>query len=140
MSDKKKFADTNVLVYAFDSSEPQKQKIAQNLLKNDGSKGIIILSTQVLQEFFAVVTRKLAKPLSVDNAYNAVCNFAEYPLVQVDKFLILRAIKRSTSNRVSFWDALIIEAALQSDCEILLTEDMQTGRKIDNLTIENPFL
>jgi len=92
-----------------------------------------------LQEFFAVVTRKLPKPLSVDDAYNAVYNFAEYPLVQVDKFLILRAIKRSDSDKVSFWDALIIESALQSDCDILLSEDMQTGRKIDELTIENPF-
>jgi len=139
MSDKRKFADTNVLVYAFDSSEPKKQKIAQNLLKNDGSKGRIVLSTQVLQEFFVVITRKLPKPLSVDDAYKAVSNFAEYPLVQVDKFLILRAIKRSSSDNVSFWDALIIEAALQTDCEILLSEDMQTGRKIDQLTIENPF-
>ncbi len=59
MSDNKKFADTNVLVYAFDSSEPKKQNTAQNLLKNDGSQGRIILSTQVLQEFFVVVTHKL---------------------------------------------------------------------------------
>jgi len=86
-----------------------------------------------------VVTRKLPKPLSVDDAYNAISDFAEYPLVQVDKFLILRAIKRTSSDNVSFWDALIIEAALQSDCKILLSEDMQTGSKIDELTIENPF-
>jgi len=92
-----------------------------------------------LQEFFVVVTRKLPKPLSIDDAYNAVCNFAEYPLVQIEKYIILRAIKRSDSDCVSFWDALIIEAALQSDCDILLTEDMQSGRKIDGLTIENPF-
>jgi len=135
----KKFADSNVLVYAFDSSEPKKQNIAQNLLKKEGSKGRIIISTQVLQEFFVVVTRKLPKPLSIDDAYNAVCNFAEYPLVQIEKYIILRAIKRSDSDCVSFWDALIIEAALQSDCDILLTEDMQSGRKIDGLTIENPF-
>jgi len=55
---------------------------------------------------------RVHKPLSVDDAYNALCDFAEYPLVQVDKFLILRAIKRSRSDKVSFWDALIIEAAL----------------------------
>ena len=86
-----------------------------------------------------VVTRKLPQPLSVDDANNALCSFAEYQLVQIDKFLILRAIKRTSSDNVSFWDALIIEAALQSDCKILLSEDMQTGRKIDELTIENPF-
>ena len=135
-----KFADTNVLVYAYDCSEPNKQKIAQNLLKNEGSEGKIILSTQVLQEFFVVVTRKLSKPLSVDDAYHVVCNLAEYPLVQMDKYLILRAIKRTNSDIISFWDALIIEAALQSDCEILLSEDLQTGRKINDMTIENPFL
>jgi predicted nucleic acid-binding protein len=139
MSDKRKFADTNVLVYAFDSSEPKKQKIAQNLLKNEGSQGRIVLSTQVLQEFFVVITRKLPKPLSLDEAYNVVSNFAQYPLVQVDKYLILRAIKRTQSDCVSFWDALIIESALETDCEILLSEDMQTGRKINEMTIENPF-
>lgn len=138
MSDKK-FADSNVLVYAFDGSDSKKQNIAQNLLKKEGSQGKLIISTQVLQEFFVVVTRKLSKPLSVDEAYHAVSNFAEYPLVQIDKNLILRAIKRSDSDSVSFWDALIIEAALQSDCETLLSEDMQSGRKIDGLTIVNPF-
>jgi predicted nucleic acid-binding protein len=134
------FGDTNVLVYAFDNSEPEKQEKAKKLLITKGAEGKIVLSTQVLQEFFVVVTRKLNPPLSEDLAYKAVCDFAEYPLVLIDKlFLILRAIKSAESDGFSFWDALIVEAALQSECKILLTEDMQHGRSIDGLRIENPF-
>lgn len=140
MNEGNSFADTNVLVYAFDTSTPDKQRIAQQLLQQEGSRGKLILSTQVLQEFFVTVTRKLPQPLSLETAYEAVRNLAEYPLVQVDKNLILRAIQRQGIDQFSFWDALIIEAALQSHCEILLTEDLQAGQHIEGqLTVINPF-
>jgi len=139
MSDKY-FVDTNVLVYAFDSSEPTKQHIAQQLLETWGSAGNLTLSTQVLQEFFVTITRKLKPPLSPELAYELVENFAYYPLVQIDTKTILAAIQRHQSDNVSFWDALIIEAALLSDCSILLSEDMQAGLMIDDqLKIQNPF-
>jgi predicted nucleic acid-binding protein len=82
------FVDTNVLVYAFDTSTPDKRRIAQQLLQLEGNHGRLILSTQVLQEFFVTVTRKLPQPLSLEIAYEAVRNLAEYPLVQIDKNLI----------------------------------------------------
>jgi predicted nucleic acid-binding protein len=140
MNEGNSFADTNVLVYAFDTSTPDKQRTAQQLLQLEGSRGKLILSTQVLQEFLVTVTRKLPQPLSLEIAYEAVRNLAEYPLVQIDKNLILRAIKRQGTDQFSFWDALIIEAALQSHCQILLTEDLQDGRKIGGLRITNPFV
>ena len=133
------FVDTNVLVYAFDSSENEKQNIAQALLSKDGVKGELALSTQVLQEFFVTVTRKLKEPLSIDNASNAVRLFSVYPLIQLNSELILKAISRHRDESFSFWDALIVEAALQANCQLLLSEDMQDGRKIGKLRIHNPF-
>ena len=118
------FIDTNILVYAFDSSEKEKQEIAQNLLANEGSTGEIALSTQVLQEFFVTVTRKLKEPLSIDDASKTIQLFSAYPVVQINPRLILRAIERHQYESFSFWDALIVEAALQSGSQVLLSEDM----------------
>lgn len=135
----KLFFDTNILVYAFDHGEKEKQKIAQDLLNTEGSMGEISLSTQVLQEFFVTVTRKLRKPLSIDDARMAVQLFSVYPLVTISPGLILKAIERHDKACFSFWDALIVEAAIQADCEMLLSEDMQDGRVIGQLRIVNPF-
>lgn len=135
----KYFADTNVLVYAFDNSEPAKQLIAQQILQEQGGDGSLVLSTQVLQEFFVTVTRKLAKPLSVDDAYALIQQFSVYPMVSATPELILRAISRNRDDSFSFWDSLIVEAALQANCRILFSEDMQDGRQIGQLVIRNPF-
>jgi predicted nucleic acid-binding protein len=133
------FIDTNILVYAFDSSEKEKQEIAQKLLNKEGSIGEITLSTQVLQEFFVIVTRKLKEPLSIDDASKTIQFFSVYPLVQINPKLILKAIERHQNESFSFWDALIVEAALQVDCKILFSEDMQDERQIGRLKIINPF-
>ena len=77
--------------------------------------------------------------LTKETAEEIVNDFAEFPLVQVDKAIILRAMKRHQSDTFSFWDSLIAEAALQSGCSQLLSEDMQNGLMIDSLTINNPF-
>ncbi len=135
----KYFADTNVLVYAFDNSEPAKQLIAQQILEKQGSDGALVVSAQVLQEFFVTVTRKLAKPLSIDDAYTLVQQFSVYPMVSATPELILRAISRHRDDSFSFWDGLIVEAALQAGCQILWSEDMQDGRQIGQLVIRNPF-
>jgi len=133
------FIDTNILVYAFDHSESQKQAIAQQILKEKGNWGKIVLNTQVLQEFFVVVTKKLMQPLPKEIAYQVVQSLAEYPLVEINAHFILKAIRRHQTDNFSFWDALIIEAALNAGCYVLLSEDMQENRRIDNLIIQNPF-
>lgn len=135
----KYFADTNILVYAFDSSEPEKQEIAQQMLERYGNAGELMLSTQVLQEFFVTVTHKLTKPLSAETAQSLVRSFSLYPVVQVMPDLIQSAIERYRQESFSFWDSLVVEAALAGDCQILLSEDMQDGREIGQLRIENPF-
>ena len=138
MSDRT-FFDTNVLVYLFDADAPTKRKRARELLEKHGPAGEAVLSTQVLQEFYVTVTRKLGKPLPADDAETAVTTLAEMPLVGIDGAMILAAIGRSRRDRLSFWDALVVQAAITGGCASLLTEDMQHGRRVDSLLIVNPF-
>jgi predicted nucleic acid-binding protein len=138
MSDKA-FFDTNVLVYAFDNGEPEKNAISKQLIHDFGGDGNLVLSTQVLQEFYVTLTKVGRSLLTREEAGELVNDFAEFPLVQVDKNIISWAMKRHQSKAFSFWDALIVEAALQSGCSQLLSEDMQDGLVIGSLTIRNPF-
>lgn len=134
------FLDTNVLVYLFDADSKQKQERARNLLAELGPRGDAAISTQVLQEFYVSVTRKLATPLPSEEAEQAVRQLTSLPLVQVDPQTVLEAIVLSRRQTVSFWDALIVQAALDFGCDRVLTEDMQHGRMFGELRIENPFL
>ena len=133
------FLDTNVLVYLFDADAPAKQRLVQNLLSNRELRMQLILSTQVLQEFYVSVTRKLAAPLDQDAAFQAVQDLAAFPIVQIDPPLILLAIQRGRKAKVSFWDALILEAALAAGATLLYSEDFQDGAVFGRLRIANPF-
>jgi predicted nucleic acid-binding protein len=133
------FLDTNVLVYLFDADAPAKQQRAQALLSSSELQEKIILSTQVLQEFYVSVTRRLAHPLDPDTALKAVQDLVAFPIVQIDTPLILLAIQRSSKAKVSFWDALILEAALMSGTTLLYSEDFQDGAVFGKLRIANPF-
>lgn len=135
----KAFFDTNILVYAFDKKEPEKQAIAKRLISQFGSDGQLIVSTQVLQELYVTLSKMGQQSLPAEDAEEIVNDFAEYPLVQVDKMIISSAMKRHRSEAFSFWDSLIVEAALQANCQILFSEDMQDGRQIGQLVIQNPF-
>ncbi|HXV61308.1 MAG TPA: PIN domain-containing protein [Vicinamibacteria bacterium] len=133
------FVDTNVLVYLFDSDQPEKQDSARNLLNRLVKEATIVVSTQVLQEFYVTVTMKLAEPLPPQDAIDATRGISAYHVVQVDPSLIFAAIKLHEEEGTSFWDAMIIRAALESGCELLMSEDMQHGRRFGNLTVDNPF-
>jgi predicted nucleic acid-binding protein len=133
------FFDTNVLAYLFDTDSPDKRKKARALFEKHAGAGDILLSTQVLQEFYVAVTRKLARPLDAAAATETVSSFAELPLVQIDSELILSAIHRSRNNQLSFWDALIVQAAIEGHASTLYSEDMQHGQMIENLRVVNPF-
>jgi predicted nucleic acid-binding protein len=133
------FLDTNVLVYLFDSGTPRKQEGSRRLLETLGTAGKAVISTQVLQEFFVSVTRKLAPPLPVDQAEQAVRDLMALPVVQVDPLMVLDAIGRSRRDALSFWDALIVQAALAGGCQRLLSEDFAGGRRFETVTVENPF-
>lgn len=134
------FFDTNILVYLFDQANPAKRDRAQERFQQEVEAGHFVTSTQVLQEFYVTVTRKLAIPLPLNDAEETVRALTELTITPVDPPLVLAAISRSRDMQISFWDALIVEAALSVGASTLLTEDMQCGRQIGGLRIDNPFL
>ncbi len=135
------FLDTNVLLCFVDETEPAKKERAAEIVDRDLRSGNIVLSTQVLQEFYSNATRKLQKPLSSEVAEETVREFTRSAqVVQVDIAVILAAVARTGTMSISFWDALIVEAALKGRAERLLTEDLQDGQVVDGLRIENPFI
>ncbi len=133
----KSFIDTNLLVYAHDKSNPQKRLRARKVLFDLESKGLGVVSTHVLQEFYVVVTRKLGVDPYI--AKKLVKNFSNFQVVQVDVDLIHEAIDCSILSQINFWDALIVTAALKAQCDVLLTEDLNHGQVFRTLTVENIF-
>jgi predicted nucleic acid-binding protein len=131
------FLDTNVLVYAFDDGEPEKRDRARALLAAPPAP--FVISAQVVGEFYVVVTRKLAKPLAPGDAKAAVEQLLRLPVVPVDAELTSAAVATSQSAQLSYWDALIIEAAGAAGCDLLLSEDLADGATIRSIHIQNPF-
>lgn len=131
------FFDTNILVYTDDKGSPAKQKIALDLVAEHRGAGTGVLSLQVLQEYFVTVTRKLH--LDVQIARRKVELLSEFDVSAPDISDILTAIDLHRLHQISFWDALIVQAAKQSGCTVLLSEDMQDMREIDGIRIVNPF-
>jgi predicted nucleic acid-binding protein len=133
------FVDTNVLAYAHDTSDQARQPVAAGLLERLWRSREGVLSTQVLTEFYVVVTRKFDPPLTRREARTLVDVYAAWPVVQVDAQLIVAASGLEEQHSFSFWDALIIEAARRSGADRLVSEDLQHGRRIAGLVIDNPF-
>jgi predicted nucleic acid-binding protein len=133
------FFDTNVLVYLFDSGEPEKRRVAQERFEREGLAGNAVVSTQVLQEFYVILTRKLEPALESGKACEAVQSLCKFPVVHIDPDMVLSAIRRSRAAELSFWDSLVIETAVHGQCGILLSEDLQDGQVIDGVRVENPF-
>jgi len=133
------FVDTNVLVYAHDRSETIKQPIARALLEELWATRTGTLSTQVLQEFYAVATRKFDPPMSARDARQIVAVYASWPVMQVDVPLILGASEMAERGTVSFWDALVVVAARRAGAVVLATEDLRGGRRFGDVRISNPF-
>jgi len=131
------FFDTNVLVYADDNSAPAKQKRALELVAEHRRSGTGVLSLQVLQEYFVTVTRKLAVDAQI--ARRKVELLAEFDVVTPEVPDILAAIDLHRLHNFSFWDALVLRAAKQAGCRVLLSEDLQHAREIDGVRIVNPF-
>lgn len=135
----RRFVDTNIFVYAADRSpeEQTKHDIAIALLAEQPSE--LVISTQVLQEFYVVVTRRLRTPMSEDAALAAVRGIAMLEVVQVDIPLVLAAMETCRTAQLSLWDTLVIEAARYSNCSLVLTEDLSHGQQIRGVTVHNPF-
>lgn len=131
------FVDTNVLVYTDDQDSPTKQATSLELFERLARERSGVVSTQVLQEYFVASTRKLG--LEEELARRKVQLFGGLGVVVLDVPQILSAIDLVRLHRFSFWDALIIQAALDANCRVLYSEDLQPHRAIRGLRIRNPF-
>ena len=131
------FFDTNVLIHADDPSAPDKQKRASDLFTGHLQHGMAALSLQVLQEYYATVTRKLG--IAPDFAQRRVEIFASANVVRFEVEDVIAAIELHRLTRVSFWGALIIHAARISGAAVLYSEDFQHGSVLAGVRIVNPF-
>lgn len=135
----REFVDANVLVYAFDSSAARKQQAAQQLLERLWESGTGCVSVQVLQEFFVTITKKVPKPLPVDDANARIRELAAWTVFAPTAEDILTAIDLHAQAKIGFWDAMVVLAAAESECGVLWTEDLNDGQTLRGVRIQNPF-
>lgn len=133
------FVDTNVLVYRRDSSERAKQPRAKAWVDGLWTRRSGRLSSQVLQEYYQTVTRKLKPGLSRAEARDEVRDLASWRPVPASNELLERAFQIEDRFGLSLWDGLIVAAAQVAGCRYLLTEDLQDSQELDELLVVNPF-
>jgi predicted nucleic acid-binding protein len=133
------FLDTNILVYAFDREDARRQAIAAELFERHLKDRTAVLSLQVLQEFFVVVTRKIKSPLASAQARRLVADFLRHNVVETSPIHLLEAMDLSITDRLSFWDAMIIVTAVRAGCKIIYTEDLRSESSVKGVRIVNPF-
>lgn len=132
------FIDTNILVYTDDAGSPEKSRQAVNLVEDAVRTNQGVISTQVLQEYFSAATRKLG--VDIVTAKRRTQFFFRMNVVQITPDDILASIDLLQLHNLSFWDSLILHAARQASCSVLLSEDMNHGQVIEGIRIFNPFL
>lgn len=135
-----RFVDTNILIYAEDRDAGRKHDVARDLIvalwnDRDGA-----LSVQVLQEFFVNVTRKLKRPMKSARAREIVDEYLTWTVVENTGRLLTAAIELHQRAKLSFWDAMVVQAALESGCDRLYSEDLNHGQRFGAVVIVNPFV
>ncbi|MDD4623672.1 MAG: PIN domain-containing protein [Kiritimatiellae bacterium] len=133
----KVFLDTNVLAYACDADQPEKRDQARALLNKIARESPPCVSTQVLQEFFVTVTRKMG--VAPAQAKRIIHSLRHMETVLIDREDITRAIDCSMIWQISFWDALILTAARKPRCRIVYSEDLNNAQEYDTVRVVNPF-
>jgi len=139
MQGDKVFLDTNIIIYAYDISAGEKHETAGKIMVDLWDSGSGVLSTQVLQEFFVNATQKIPKPLDMELAKDIVSDFLKWDVVINDGESILEAIEIHKKYKYSFWDSMIIGAAVSAGCNTLLSEDLSDGQTVAGVEIKNPF-
>ena len=131
------FVDTNILVYAQNNAEREKQLACRKVLEALVRTNQLVISTQVIQEFYNVATQKLG----LDKLFvkNTIEMFGVYETVTITPPFIFQAIDIHILNQLSFWDSLILSAAKSANCSMVLTEDMNDGQVINGIKIQSPF-
>lgn len=136
----KYFVDTNILVYAHDRSTGDKHLRAQSLVNRlwDSDEGVV--STQVLQELSINLRRKAARPLPVEEVRALIRDYSAWEVVTNTPSSILQALDIEIRYKISFWDALIVQAAEASGASILYSEDLARGQQYGAVQVVNPLL
>jgi predicted nucleic acid-binding protein len=132
------FVDSNVLLYAVDEGDPEKQQVARSWRAELWKSRRGRVSFQVLGEFFVNAVRK--QPAAREDARAEVRDLLAWNPVVTDAALLERGWKLQDRYRLSYWDALIVAAAKAASCRYLLTEDLQAGQQLDGIEVVNPFL
>jgi len=132
------FVDTNVWVYAVDGADPAKQARARAVVSPSPDTDLVV-SSQVLSEFYVTVTRKLLRPVAAEDARRMLEQLRRLPVVAIDAEHVLDALDGSQSCGISYWDALIVVAAQTAGCTRILSEDLADGGSYGNVRVENPF-
>jgi predicted nucleic acid-binding protein len=134
------FVDTNVLVYAFDKDGSPKMRTAQKLINDLMKSDTLRVSSQILQELYVTLTRKVREGCSTLEALAVLEDLTAWPLVIIDYPSIRSAAVLADQSKLSFWDALIVVAAARAGATVLYTEDLNHGQEILGVRITNPFL
>jgi len=134
------FVDTNILIYAHDMDAGAKHDVAISIIEKIWEEKTGIISTQVIQEFYVNITRKIPNPITPVLARGIILNYFSWHLEAIEPNTILLASEIEERYVLSFWDSLIMAAASQSNAGKILTEGLNHGQVIEGVLIENPFL
>jgi len=132
------FLDTNVLVYAYDPGDPQKQRVARELVRR-AVGGEILTSTQVLAEFAATLLHKLTPPARAEDVIGLLDALGPIKMIPPDSDLVRRAVEARAEYGVHFWDGMIVAAAERGRCGRIWSEDLNAGQEYFGVVVENPF-
>jgi predicted nucleic acid-binding protein len=135
----KAFVDTNVLVYAHDLDAGEKQPIAIEIISDLWESGNGVISTQVLQELYVTLTKKVPSPPNKSQVRRILNNYLAWELAVNNGETILQASEIEETYNISFWDAMVVSAAYSKNAAIILTEDLSAGLLIEGIRIVNPF-
>lgn len=135
----KSFVDTNILVYAHDFTQGTKHQRAQALVEQLWESGGGILSTQVLQELCINLRRKSTRPLTIEETHKLVEDYSTWDVVVNTSESVLQALDLESRYQISFWDALIVQAAASSEATVLYSEDLADGQTYSSVRVVNPL-
>ncbi len=133
------FCDTNILVYAYDTTAGAKREQARALVERLWSAECGAVSIQVLQELFVTLTRKIGWPIDAPAARRIVADLASWYVVEPTAADVLAAIDAAARWHLSFWDAMMVTTAQRADAQLLWSEDLNDGQTLDGLTVRNPL-
>ncbi len=135
------FLDTNIFVYSFDQSAPAKARRAAQLIREALTTQKGVISYQVVQEFFNVALKRFSQPMqAADAGQYLIAVFRPLLAVHSSQALYAEALFLHAQSGLSWYDSLIVSAAIQARCEILFSEDLQHGQRFGGLQVRNPFL